>query len=141
MQALHVPFVVQSSSPPQQHAVWGSGQLSASGSQWTISRGGPPVTWQQASVDLPQQYWTSPGTQTPQMPVPVQIVPPLLHGVFAGAGGVEGTPPEQAPTVHTAVGVGTSLSSATTVTLPMPSHTFFLQSPGVCELVAVPFAV
>src|SRR5262249_43196339 len=70
-------------------------------------------------------------------PLPSQIRPGP-HALPAGTGRFAGPPLVQTSLVHGLLSTGTSLSLFATITAPMPSHSFSLQSPGVCVGVAVP---
>jgi hypothetical protein len=90
------------------------------------------------SVSVPGQvvawtHWT-------QEPLPLHTLP-VPQAMPAGALFMVTDPIEQPGTVQGLVGAGTSMLSKTMLTAPMPLHTFFLQSPGVCMAVAVPAAV
>jgi hypothetical protein len=69
-----------------------------------------------------------------QTPEPV----PREHAVPALAGGLLGAPFPQRSFVQAFASNGRSVSSATLVTPPAPSHTFLRQSPAVCDTVGVP---
>ncbi len=64
-----------------------------------------------------------------QAPLPSQT--PAAHVVLMGSGTAEGTPLVHVPMRQGFVGIGRSLSSATMVSWPMPSHTGRWQSPGM----------
>jgi hypothetical protein len=69
------------------------------------------------------------------MPLQVFIAP---HAVPEGTGVSTGIPLLHEATSHTVPLVGVLLSSGTAVIPPEPSHTFFLQLPGVCVDTCVP---
>lgn len=83
----------------------------------------------------------APGTQTPQIPVPLHTVPPsTAQAVPAASGGFEGTPAVHSALVHALVLGGRSALSAMDTMFPAPSHSLSLQSPAVCVAITVPFA-
>src|SRR5262249_48357127 len=63
--------------------------------------------------------------------------PPWVHGVSVAFSGFDGELPVHTSSVHWLPSTGLSFVSATLCTLPAPSHTFFLQSPVVCDATAV----
>ena len=63
-------------------------------------------------------------------PLPSHSVPPVVQGVPAVNGGCDGTPAVQTSPVHSLASVGMSMSWLALTSLPLPSHTFCLQSPG-----------
>jgi hypothetical protein len=81
------------------------------------------------------------GTQGGVMhvPAPSQIVPPFwLQAVPAAFAGLLGTPSAQRSSVHSLPSSGKSVSSATLVVPPDPSHTASWQSPAVCAASGAP---
>jgi hypothetical protein len=70
---------------------------------------------------------------------PSQTAPPLpAHGAPSGAAARAGVLPEHEPTTHGLLDTGTSPGSATSTTLPAPSHCAVRQSPAVCASASMP---
>jgi AMMECR1 domain-containing protein len=90
------------------------------------------------SVSVPA-HWVG-ALHCTQAPPALHTVPlPWLHAVSTGLRGCEGTPAVQTSLVHwLPSSAGRSVLSAALTMLPAPSHWFFLQSPAVWALVAVP---
>src|SRR5262249_9574883 len=76
-----------------------------------------------------------------QLPAPSHRLPPdWLHAECGAEGGFEGTQFVHTSFVHWLPSTGTSLSSGTLATLPLPSHWLRWQSPAVWLETAVPAA-
>ena len=80
--------------------------------------------------------------QPTQAPVPLQVLPPASVQATPSATFVNvGVPETHESAVHWCPSFGRSAASAATVTLPLPSQTFALQSAGVCAATRWPLAV
>src|SRR5258706_6145994 len=69
---------------------------------------------------------------------PCALQTPLVPQGWVALATCLGVPASQLSVVHGLLSSFTSRSSLITLTAPLPSQTFFLQSPAVCVEVAVP---